>query len=166
MKQRVTILLLIMILGVVGQGTIGIAKEKATTLKQLSTAERFEAVARDIESLKKSLQDDPNHEDLKQAIITGNQITVLVTNQGSISTPSADNANADLVWPAGPTGLGYAFEFGPMIGAEVVNGDGDTLQIISDGFIRRADGDFEPGTTNKWGWEPRPRLVLSSGNGK
>ena len=64
---------------------------------------------------------------------------MLLTNQGSISTPNADNANADLVWPAGPSGLGYSYEFGPLVAAEVVNADGDTLHIVDDGFLLQQD---------------------------
>lgn len=129
--------------------------QKVDNFKTLSAAERNEVMVRQFKALSNSLQEDPRHEDLKQSIITGNQIRVLVTNQGSISTPSADNSNADLVWPSGPSGLGYAFEFGPLVGAEVVDDNGGTVQIVDDGFIRLVDGDFEPGTTNKWGWEPR-----------
>ncbi len=156
MIQRTVQSLLCVLFITIGVQQTGYSKDKsAKNIKHLSSAERAEAVATEIDGLKKSLQDDPNHEVLKQAIISGNQIRVLITNQGSISTPNADNANADLVWPAGPSGLGYAFEFGPLVGAEVLNDAGDTLHIVNDGFIRRADGDFEPGTSNKWGWEPR-----------
>jgi len=132
-----------------------VQERKFDDFKTLSRVERNDLVVRQLKALSASLQDDPRHEDLKQSIITGNQIRVLVTNQGSISTPNADNSNADLVWPSGPSGLGYAFEFGPLVGAEVIDDNGDTVQIVNDGFIRLVDGDFEPGTTNKWGWEPR-----------
>lgn len=123
--------------------------------KELDNSERYELFRQHYRALNRSLQEDTRHDRLKETIITGNQIRVLVTNQGSISTPSADNANADLVWPAGTEGLGYAFEFGPMVGAEVIDADGDTVQIISDGFFLGSGGEFEPGTTNRWGWEPR-----------
>ncbi|RMD91613.1 MAG: hypothetical protein D6813_07330, partial [Calditrichaeota bacterium] len=124
-------------------------------LKTLPPAERFEIMKKFRKALDKTLQEDPHHDRLKETIIEGNQIRVLVTNLGSISTPDADNANADLVWPKGPNGLGYAFEFGPLVAAEVVNDNGDTLHIVDDGFISFSDGDFEPGTTNRWGWLPR-----------
>ncbi len=130
-------------------------KKDDNNFKTLPAIERHALVKQQMDGLAKSLQQDPRHDRLKQTIITGNQIRVLVTNQGSISTPDADNANADLVWPKGPEGLGYAFEFGPLVGAEVVKENGDTLRMVDDGFIRLADGDFEPGTTEKWGWEPK-----------
>ncbi len=124
-------------------------------IKQLTNEERWELGTKQIKNLSKTLEEDPRHEILKETIINGNQIRVLLTNQGSISTPTADNSNADLVWPKGPNSLGYAFEFGPLVGAEVTGKDGQTLHIVDDGFILRADGDYEPGTDNKWGWEPK-----------
>jgi hypothetical protein len=123
--------------------------------KALPPQERWNYVEQQFRSFKKALQDDPRHDVRKETIINGNQIRVLMTNQGSISTPNADNANADLVWPNGPTGLGYAYEFGPLVAAEVIRENGDTLHIVDDGFLLQADGDFEPGTANKWGWEPK-----------
>jgi hypothetical protein len=123
--------------------------------KLLPPHERWELVRNQIRRFQKSLQEDERHDVRKETIINGNQIRVLLTNQGSISTPDADAANADLVWPNGPSGLGYAYEFGPLVGAEVIGGNGDTLRIVDDGFILLNDGDYEPGTANKWGWEPK-----------
>lgn len=128
---------------------------KFDNVKLLSQSDRYDLVRQQLNALNRALQEDPAHEQLKRLIITGNQIRVLLTNQGSISTPDADNANADLVWPKGPDGLGYAYEFGPLVAAEVVDANGDTVHIVDDGFILLADGDFQPGTTNKWGWEPK-----------
>lgn len=142
-------------LGITTPGFCGDEKEKEINIKKLSNQERWETVKKQIRSLQKTAQEDDRHDVLKETIIEGNQIRVLMTNQGSISTPNADNANADLVWPKGPNGLGYAFEFGPLVGAEVVDANGDTVHIIDDGFLLTADGDFEPGTTNRWGWEPK-----------
>lgn len=141
-----------------GTATAGDDKDKdlkQRNIKELTTLERYELVEQQMQALATSLRQDERHDRLKETIISGNQIRVLVTNQGSISTPSADNANADLVWPAGPTGLGYAFEFGPLVAAEVIGEDGDTLHIVSDGFFAGSGGEFEPGTANRWGWEPR-----------
>lgn len=152
MKQT-SLLTVLLTLGLLGNVSAGDTDKE--NIKKLPTLERYEMVKDQMKSLAKALQDDPRHERLKQAIITGNQIRVLVTNQGSISTPDADNANADLVWPAGPEGLGYAYEFGPLVGAEVVDANGDTVVIVNDGFILLQDGDFQPGTSDKWGWEPR-----------
>ncbi len=124
--------------------------------KELPTQERYEYFAKWHRLLHKSNQACPiDHDILKETIINGNQIRVLVTNQGSISTPTADNANADLVWPSGPDGLGYAFEFGPIVGANVVDANGDTIQVVSDGFFAGSGGEFDPLTGDRWGWEPR-----------
>jgi len=123
--------------------------------KALPSQERWNFVEKQFYSFKKTLQEDPRHDVRKETIVNGNQIRILMTNQGSISTPNADASNADLVWPNGPTGLGYAYEFGPLVAAEVIGENGDTLHIVDDGFLLSADGDFEPGTANKWGWEPK-----------
>lgn len=123
--------------------------------KTLSRQERWNYVEKQLHSFKKALQEDQRHDVRKETIINGNQIRVLMTNQGSISTPNADASNADLVWPNGPNGLGYGYEFGPLVAAEVIGDNGDTLHIVDDGFLLQADGDFEPGTADKWGWEPK-----------
>lgn len=123
--------------------------------KALPSSERHKLFKEHYRQLQKSLQADDRHDELKETIITGNQIRVLVTNQGSISTPSADDANADLVWPAGPSGLGYAYEFGPLVAAEVLDSNGDTIHIVSDGFFRGSGGEFDPATLERWGWEPK-----------
>jgi hypothetical protein len=140
--------------------TFGQKPEKGVAtkeLKYLSARERHALMQELRQELRKALQDDQLHEKLKETIITGNQIRVLITNQGSISTPDADNANADLVWPQGTNQLGYAYEFGPLVGAEVPHAliPDSMLHIVNDGFLSRSDGDFEPGTTNRWGWLPR-----------
>ena len=123
--------------------------------KQLAPPERWLQFEEHRNALMKAQQEDTRHDVLKETIIEGNQIRILVTNQGSISTPAADNSNADLVWPRGPSGLGYAYEFGPMVGAEIIQESGDTLHIVSDGFFSGSGGEFEPGTAERWGWEPK-----------
>ena len=49
----------------------------------------------------------------QKAIINGNKITTEIWNYGSISSPG--NRVTDIIWE----GLGYGYEFGPFIGAEV-----------------------------------------------
>lgn len=132
--------------------------------KHLTNQERWHLYELNREALIDALQQDDRHDELKETIIEGNQIRILVTNQGSISTPSADNSNADLVWPRGPSGLGYAFEFGPLVGAEIIEEDGDTLHIVSDGFFSGSGGEFKPGTAERWGWEPRLGFADPSSN--
>ena len=134
-----------------------LAQNAGTSYKELSSQERHQLFREQVKGMNRAQNDDPRHDGLKETVISGNQIRVIVTNQGSISTPDAEIANADLVWPAGPNGLGNAYEFGPIIGAEVIDADGDTVHIISDGFFQGSGGEFEPGTagTVRWGWEPR-----------
>ncbi len=130
---------------------------KLENLKTLSSKERNQVMNKLRRSIKAADEDDPFHEVRKETIITGNEIRVLLTNWGSISTPDADNSNADLVWPKGPNGLGYAYEFGPLVAVEVPHAffPDSMIHIVDDGFISTADGDFESGTTSKWGWRPR-----------
>ena len=104
-------------------------------------------------SLRKSSQ-IAEHEKEKRVIISGNQITTVSYNYGSISRPGI--ADLDLQWPKSPDKrLGYAYEFGPLVAAEVVDAKGDTVHIVDDGFILAADGDYQPGTALKWGWLPQ-----------
>jgi hypothetical protein len=131
--------------------------DKLGNLKELSASERYEVMQKLKQAISKADLDDPLHEIRKETIITGNEIRVLLTNWGSISTPAADNSNADLVWPKGPSGLGYAYEFGPLVAAEVPHAfiQDSLIHIVDDGFLSPSDGDFEPGTAVKWGWRPR-----------
>ena len=49
----------------------------------------------------------------QKAILNGNKITTEIWNYGSISSPG--NRVTDIIWE----GLGYGYEFGPMICAEI-----------------------------------------------
>jgi hypothetical protein len=104
-------------------------------------------------SLQKILQ-FPGHDREKRAIISGNLITTIIYNYASISRPSV--VDLDLQWPKSPEKrLGYGYEFGPLVAAEVIGANGDTLHIVDDGFILPRDGDYQPGTAVKWGWLPQ-----------
>jgi hypothetical protein len=131
--------------------------DKLENLKTLPTSERHTIMKKLMKAIDAAQDDDDLHDVRKETIITGNEIRILLTNWGSISTPAADNANADLVWPKGPSGLGYAYEFGPLVAVEVPHAfiPDSMIHIINDGFISTSDGDFEPGTVVKWGWRPR-----------
>ena len=99
----------------------------------------------------------------QKAILNGNKITAEIWNYGSISSPG--NRVSDIVWE----GLGYGYEFGPFICAEVpiesrshedayakVNLDGDTtwhVRAISDGLVSLG-GEVSPDGKEFWGWEP------------
>ncbi len=107
----------------------------------------------------------------QKAILNGNKITTEIWNYGSISSPG--NRVTDIVWE----GLGYGYEFGPFIGAEIpvapnshqdayikkdANGDpildddGNPIwvaKIISDGLVSLG-GEVSPDGKAFWGWEP------------
>ena len=107
----------------------------------------------------------------QKAILNGNKITTEIWNYGSISSPG--NRVTDIVWE----GLGYGYEFGPFIGAEVpvaanshidayikkdANGDpvldddGNPIwfaKVISDGLVSLG-GEISPDGKVFWGWEP------------
>lgn len=132
--------------------------KKAEDLKYLSANERYQIVRDHYRAFNQVLQDDPAHEKKKETTIFGNEIRVLLTNLGSISTPDADNSDADLFWPKNPAvGLGYAYEFGPLVAAEVPHAfiPDSMIHIVNDGFVMLSDGDFAPGTAEKWGWLPK-----------
>jgi len=90
--------------------------------------------------------------EIKSLIINGNKITTIVYNYGSITRPNTLGNIADLVWNR----LGYGYEFAPLVAAEVVNDNGDTLKIVDDGLWLQSQGDYAPGTGIKWGWLPAP----------
>ncbi|MFQ6606111.1 MAG: hypothetical protein ACE5DP_00435 [Fidelibacterota bacterium] len=91
------------------------------------------------------------HSDRKFGLHDGNKIRTLFYNYGSIGRP---NTEPSMEWPAFSS-HGYAYEFGPIVGAEVVDTDSDTVVIFSDGMLD--GGDYDPaGGANWWGWEPLP----------
>ncbi len=92
---------------------------------------------------------------IKESRISGNKITTVLFNYGSICKPNYLGNIADLVWQ----GLGYGFEFGPLAAGEVLSDEGDTLHIVSDSFINTGQGDWSPDGTVKWGWLPKGGFV-------
>lgn len=101
---------------------------------------------------------NPRH--IKESIISGNKITTILFNYASICAPNRLGNVADLVW----NGLGYGFEFGPLAAAEVVDTNGNKVQIVSDSFIRTFQGDYSPDGTLKWGWLPKSGYVDTTQN--
>ncbi|MFQ6678015.1 MAG: hypothetical protein ACE5D0_06795 [Fidelibacterota bacterium] len=89
------------------------------------------------------------HDDRKFGMHEGNSIRTLFYNYGSIGRP---NTEPSLEWPS-YSGHGYAYEFGAVVGAEVVDIDGDTIVIFSDGMLD--GGEASPGA-QVVGWEPLP----------
>jgi len=142
----------------------GILSAQEKDFKELSPAEQKaimekwlkqvrEAQEKNERSLRKSAQ-FPGHDREKSVIISGNQITTVIYNYGSISRPGI--TDLDLQWPKSPERrLGYAYEFGPLVAAEVPDTSGNLIHIVDDGFIRAREGDYEPGTAVKWGWLPQ-----------
>ncbi len=95
--------------------------------------------------------------EVKSLVITGNKIRSIIYNTGAISNPGVQGNVLDLVW----NGLGYGYEFGPLVTARVprsVNPN-DSVNIVIDGFggssRNTADGDFAPNNVDKWGWLPK-----------
>ncbi len=93
-------------------------------------------------------------------LLNGNKITTEMWNYGSFSSPG--NRTTDFVW----NGLGYAYEIGFYVGAEVVVPQGshkDVFQepgtgrwvahIISDG-MKSNGGEVSPDGLTRWGWQP------------
>ncbi|MDZ7290634.1 MAG: hypothetical protein ONB44_13765 [candidate division KSB1 bacterium] len=113
-----------------------------------------EGIERERRMLRKA-SGHPGHDTEKKVIISGNQITTVVYNYASISRPGI--SDVDLQWPKTPEKrLGYGYEFGPLVAAEVPDTSGRLIHIVDDGFILEADGDYAPGTTTiKWGWLPQ-----------
>lgn len=107
----------------------------------------------------------------RDAIMNGNRITTQILNFGSISSPG--NTITDIVW----NGLGYGFEFGPFVAAEIVDENREDPQsvqlfddngqpvlddsgnpvyvtrIVSDGLVSNG-GEVSPDGTEFWGWQP------------
>lgn len=90
--------------------------------------------------------------EVKSVVIQGNKIKTIIYNYGSISAPGVTGNVLDLVWQ----GIGYGYEFGPLVGAKVprANSPVDSLKIVSEGFGTVADGEFGPDGL-KWGWLPK-----------
>lgn len=109
----------------------------------------------------------------RDVIMNGNRITTQISNFGSISSPG--NTITDIVW----NGLGYGYEFGPFVAAEIVDeGHRDpksvqllddngqpvldengqpvwVMHIVSDGLTSNG-GEVSPDGTEFWGWQPIP----------
>ncbi|MFZ4620213.1 MAG: hypothetical protein ACOYNS_06630 [Bacteroidota bacterium] len=95
--------------------------------------------------------------EVKSLVIQGNKIKSIIYNTGAISNPGVQGNVLDLVW----NGLGYGYEFGPLVGARVPKAanPNDSVSFIIDGFggssRNTADGDFAPNNVDKWGWLPK-----------
>jgi len=88
-------------------------------------------------------------EDEKMGIHDGNLIRTIFFNFGSIGAPGREPS---VEWPQGSE-HGYAYEFGPVVAAEVIDMEGVTRHIVSEGLDD--GGDTSP-EGYRWGWEPLP----------
>ena len=114
------------------------------------TQAEFDAYIRNLES-RRRLNKALANVDRKSNLHEGNKIRTLFFNYGSIGRP---NTEPSMEWPAFAN-IGYAYEFGPLVGGQVVEADGDTVVIFSDGMLDGGDFD-QTGGSNWWGWEPLP----------
>jgi hypothetical protein len=89
------------------------------------------------------------------AIIDGNQVRTIIWDNGSIGQPAREPS---FEWPIYST-HGYAYEFGLLVAAEVIDTHGDTIHIVSDGLrdggAGTASGEISP-MGEFWTWEPLP----------
>ncbi len=93
--------------------------------------------------------------DRREGIMDGNKIRTVFYNYGSIGRP---NTEPSIEWPKG-SHHGYAYEFGPIIGAQVVDVHGDTIPVFSDALI---DGGDRAPSGKVWGWQPLPQALNSA----
>jgi hypothetical protein len=91
--------------------------------------------------------------EIKSLVIQGNKIKTIIYNTSSISRPGITPNVLDLVW----NGLGYGYEFGPLVGAKVPKAGSltDSVKIVSEGFYSSSDGEYSPNGAVKWGWLPK-----------
>lgn len=90
--------------------------------------------------------------EIRETKISANDIKTVIFNYGSINKPNYLGNLFDFTY----NGLGYLFEFGPVVGTKVRNSSGDSIIIFSDPMVLSSQGDYNPDGTVKWGWLPRP----------
>ena len=86
----------------------------------------------------------------KSVVMNENNISTIIYNTGAISRPGVTPNVLDFAW----NGLGYAYEIGLLVGAEVKDTNGSTIHMVSEGFDSPSDGEYDPGVFLKWGWLP------------
>lgn len=87
---------------------------------------------------------------IKNRLMNNNNISFIAYNYGSLDAPNALANSQDFAWK----GLGYMYELGFIVGAEVVDNNGQTIHLCSDSFILSSQGDYDPSGNLKWGWLP------------
>jgi hypothetical protein len=96
-----------------------------------------------------------------EGIMQGNRLVARIANFGSIGAP---RRFPSVVWPKG-TGRSVGYEFGPIVGAEVTDRNGNTIRIISDALIDGGERQNPNNPTgNVMGWEPLPGFAADRPN--
>ena len=129
--------------------------EKPTTPMKYWSKAQWNAWGNEME--RRNLSKAAEGVDRRLGLHNGNKLRTLFYNYGSIGRP---NTEPSIEWPIF-SGNGYAYEFGAMVGAEVINRNDETLKFFSDAM---ADGgDWNPsGGSNIWGWEPLPGWTIDN----
>ena len=83
-----------------------------------------------------------SHADRRSMVISGNKIRTRIANFGSIGGPRAFN-RPKIEWPAF-SGRDYGYEFGPVVGARILNTLGDSVSLTEDGIQDGGSDKFEP----------------------
>jgi hypothetical protein len=89
--------------------------------------------------------------EIRNVIMKSNNVTFIMYNYGQFARPNTLAGVADFVWK----GLGYMYEFGPLLSAEVTDTSSQTVHILDDGLWLPAQGGYSPDGVTKWGWLPR-----------
>src|SRR3989339_1383916 len=159
LMKKILIFNLIILLSLVTNNLFSQQKDKdgVIDVKGLSQADVIRIFG-DIYNNRILLKSNGEQKKEKNIIVSGNKITTILYNTGSICRPaifSPPGNIADVVWQ----GLGYGYEFGPLVTGQVAipnnSGGYDTLITVDDSFIFTAQGGYSPDGTEKWGWLPK-----------
>ena len=83
-----------------------------------------------------------SHADRRSMVIAGDKIRTRIANFGSIGGPRDFN-RPKIEWPAF-SGRDYGYEFGPVVGARILNTLGDSVSMTEDGIQDGGSDKFEP----------------------
>ncbi len=99
---------------------------------------------------------DENYQRL-EGLHNHNLLRTVIYNYGSIGRP---NTEPSFEWPLG-SNHGYAYEFGLIVGAEVIDAQGQKIHIFSEGLV---DGGDRSPEGEIWGWQPLPGYAAEAPN--
>ena len=147
MKKPTSLLLVLLAFSLLVPGAS--AQEQRGYINQLPAKDASPDEWREYHRQQMAIAKAAGVEDEKYGIHNGNRVETIFYNYGTVSAPQSV---LDVIWPKG-SGRGYAFEFGVIAGAEVMDINGARKQILSE---HMADGgDRSPGGV-PWGWQPLP----------